>query len=257
MSNIAETVRRLPAVARSNPTYPWESSTVTATKLTAHVIRGLLRPRTSAREWLVPGNEAEPRPPPGYVVSFLAYHARGFAMPAHMFLREILHHFDLELHALAPNSLQLIVNFIAIYEGYLGIDPDFELFKYLFKAAVSFRESWRVAPYGFCSLQLRRSRSSEYPHVTLRDSNKDWHRVWFYLKNHEGPGRLPQYVADRQVPLKDPDAWSWGPPSSNQKRLLDHLQCLARLKYAHGLTGVSVMDHPTCLFASFRETTTK
>jgi hypothetical protein len=44
------------------------------------------------------GNEVEPRPPPGYVVSFLAYHARGFAMSAHQFLREILLHFDLELH---------------------------------------------------------------------------------------------------------------------------------------------------------------
>jgi hypothetical protein len=176
------------------------------------------------------------------VVSFLAYHARGFAKPAHLFLREILHHFDLELHALAPNSLQLIANFVAICEGYLGIDPDFELFKCLFKAAISFRESRRVAPYGFCSLQLRRSQSQEYPHVTLRDSNKDWHRGWFYLKNHEGSGRLPEYVADRQVPLKDPDSWSWGPPSSNQKRLVDHLQCLARLKDAHGLTGVSVMD---------------
>jgi hypothetical protein len=222
--------------------YPWESSTVTTAKLTALVNRGLLRPRTSARELLVPGNEVEPRPPTRYMVSFLAYHVRGFAMPAHKFLREILHHFDLELHALAPNSLQLIANFIAICEGYLGIDPDFELFKYLFKAAVSFRESRRVAPYGFCSLQLRRTRSLEYPHVTLRDSNKDWHRGWFYLKNHEGPGRLPEYAASRQVPHKDSDSWSWGPPSLNQKRLEDHLRCLARLKDAHGLTRVGVMD---------------
>jgi hypothetical protein len=94
MSNVAETVRCLPVVARSTPTYPWESSTVTVAKLTTLVNRGLLRLRTSAREWLVPGNEVEPRLPPGYVVSFLAYHARGFAMLAHLFLREILHHFD-------------------------------------------------------------------------------------------------------------------------------------------------------------------
>jgi hypothetical protein len=98
MSNVAETVCRLPTVAHSDPTYPWESSTVTAAKLSALVNHGLLRPRTSAREWLVLGNEVEPRPPPGYVVSFLAYHARGFAMSAHQFLREILRHFDLELH---------------------------------------------------------------------------------------------------------------------------------------------------------------
>jgi hypothetical protein len=123
----------------------------------------------------------------------------------------------------------------------LGIDPDFELFKYLFKAAISFGESRRVAPYGFCSLQLRRSRSSEYPHITLRDSNKEWHRGWFYLKNQDGPGSLPKYIVDRQVPLKDPDSWSWGLPASNQRRLGDHLQCLSRLKEVYGLTGVGVM----------------
>jgi hypothetical protein len=33
-----------------------------------------------------------------------------------------------------------------------------------------------------------------------------------------------------------------GPPTSNQKRLKYHLQCLACLKDVHGLTGVGVMD---------------
>jgi hypothetical protein len=234
MSNVAEIIKRLPAVARSAPMYPWQSSTVTEAMLTALVNRGLLRPRTPAGDWMVPGGEEEPHPPPGYVVRFLVYHARGFAMPAHRFLHEILHHFDLELHSLAPNSLQLIVNFVAICEGYLGIDPDFELFMYLFKAAISFRESRRVAPYGFCLLLLRRSRSSEYPHVTLHDSNKDWHRGWFYLKNQDVPGGLTEYVVDRQVPLKDPDSWSWGTPTPNQRRLGDHLLCLSRLKEVHG-----------------------
>jgi hypothetical protein len=48
---------------------------------------GFLRPVTNATrpEWIVPGNEDEPNPPVGYVVSFAHFHERGFRTPASNF----------------------------------------------------------------------------------------------------------------------------------------------------------------------------
>jgi hypothetical protein len=49
----------------------------------------------------------------------------------------VLHHFGLELHVLVPNCLQQMAIFVALYEGYLKVEPNFNLFLYFFKAAVS------------------------------------------------------------------------------------------------------------------------
>lgn len=60
----------------------WPSSSVTKKELEGLVDHGLLRPATSdaskAAEWLVPvASDREPRPPKGYVVSFISFHERG------------------------------------------------------------------------------------------------------------------------------------------------------------------------------------
>ena len=49
------------------------------------VKRGLLRRRTDAVEWLVPGREDTPMPPDGYVISFVPFHERGLIVPPHSF----------------------------------------------------------------------------------------------------------------------------------------------------------------------------
>ena len=75
---------------------------------------GLLRPVTDPNrpEWIAPGSEPEPRPCDGYIVSFMAFHKRGLSLPSDRFMRALPHYYDVELH-----------NFVAIYEGYLGIAP--------------------------------------------------------------------------------------------------------------------------------------
>lgn len=97
------------------------------------------------------GDEREPAPPAGYVVNFLAFHVRRFAMPTHQFLQEVLHHFGVELHAFVPNCLLQLAIFTALCEGYLRIDLDFDVFLYFFEAAVV-NPAAGVAPWGYCSL---------------------------------------------------------------------------------------------------------
>jgi hypothetical protein len=41
-----------------------------------------LPPLTAVVEWKVPGEDTVPHPPKGYVVSFVAFHERGFSVTA-------------------------------------------------------------------------------------------------------------------------------------------------------------------------------
>jgi hypothetical protein len=63
---------------------PWPFSTVTADDLEALAVDGLLRPLSGdpQLEWMAPPSEAAPSPPPGYVLSFVSFHERGFGVPA-------------------------------------------------------------------------------------------------------------------------------------------------------------------------------
>jgi hypothetical protein len=46
-----------------------------------------------------------PGPPDGYVISFVHFHERGLATPAHLFLRGLLHYYKIELQYLNPNEI--------------------------------------------------------------------------------------------------------------------------------------------------------
>ena len=76
---------------------PWCRSDITPQRLEVLVRRGLLCPLTAAEEWQLPGDEDEPLPPEGYVVSFARFHERGFATPTHKFLRGLLDYYKVEL----------------------------------------------------------------------------------------------------------------------------------------------------------------
>ena len=96
------------------------------------IYRGLLRAWTSAEERLLLGEEDLLSPPDGYVVSFAHFHEHGFAIPAHRFLRGLLHFYKIELQHLNPNGIQHMAAFVALCEGFLGISPHFNLWRYFF-----------------------------------------------------------------------------------------------------------------------------
>jgi hypothetical protein len=116
------------------PCDPWPFSTVTVDDLEALVSDGLLRPLSGdpQLEWMVPPSGADPTPPPGYVLSFVSFHERGFGLPASRFMRALLHYYGVELHNLNPNSIAQAAIFAAVCEGFLGIDPHWDLWTHLF-----------------------------------------------------------------------------------------------------------------------------
>jgi hypothetical protein len=175
------------------PRDPWPFSTVAVEDLEALVADGLLRPLSDdpQPEWMEPSSEADPTPPPGYVVSFIPFHECGFGVPASRFMRALLHYYGVELHNFNPNSIAQAAIFVAVWEGFLGIDPHWDLWTHLFSAELfaSTTEAKRVRmavrAVG-CTLQLRPGRIQQYIPATLVSSNKGWQRWWFYLWNDDG-----------------------------------------------------------------------
>jgi hypothetical protein len=177
---------------------PWPFSTIIVEDLETLVVDGLLHPLSDGPqpEWIAPASEADPTPPPGYVVSFIPFHERGFGVPASRFMRALLHHYGVELHNFNPNSIAQAAIFAVLCEGFLGIDPHWDLWTHLFSAeffaATTEAKKVRMAVRaGGCTLQLRSGRAQLYIPTSLASSNKGWQNRWFYLRNDGG--MLPSF----------------------------------------------------------------
>ena len=217
----------------------WRASTVTAAQLQKLVDSGHLPALTEAREWIVPKDEVVPVPPAGYVVSFIDFHERGFALPASSFFRGLMKYYGIKLHHLNPNGVQDISTFTAICEGYLKKTPQFELWKYFFSVQLLAPKSEDGVPrpsydIGCASIQLRGDRSHLFPRMKVQTSHKGWQGRWFYLKNHAHFG-VPEFALDTF--LERPASWHWGVTPAEMKRLDSLLQAVEQLRAA-GLTGV-------------------
>jgi Putative gypsy type transposon len=224
----------------------WVRSTITEARLNGLVSKGLLQPRTEAEEWLVPGDEVVPNPPEGYVVSFAKFHERGFGVPAHRFVIGLFEWYGIALHHLNPNSIQHIAIFIALCEGYLGIEAHFDLWRYFFCVDLCKKAVKKVqvpVPVGCASIRLRRKNAAEYIPCRLPTSNKGWHPEWFYLKNTSAPSlphhRLPEF--NYQVFEDIPPQWSqWGVPTKDLRKIEPHLAAVKVLR-ERGLTAAGVV----------------
>jgi hypothetical protein len=200
----------------------WPFSTVAVEDLETLVADGLLHPLSSEPqpEWMAPASEADPTPPPGYVVSFIPFHERGFGVPASRFMQALLHHYGVELHNFNPNSIAQATIFVAVCEGFLRIDPHWDLWTHLFSAEffAATTEAKKVCMAvrpGGCTLQLRPGRAQQYIPATLASSNKGWQNRWFYLRNDGG--MLPPF--SQRVVTAAGTNWRWGVTREKQEKL--------------------------------------
>jgi len=85
----------------------WGWSTADQQYLESLVATGLLTPNTDPARpvWIAPKSETTPNPPSGYAVSLARLHERGFGVPAGRFIRELCHHYGVELYNFAPNAI--------------------------------------------------------------------------------------------------------------------------------------------------------
>jgi hypothetical protein len=96
---------------------PWPRSTVTRLALSELVNAGQLVSNVDGQPavWIVPpATYREPRPPAGYVVSFIRLHEWGFAAPASCFMRGLCYYYGVELHNFVPNAISQAATFIGM-----------------------------------------------------------------------------------------------------------------------------------------------
>jgi hypothetical protein len=106
---------------------PWPRSTVTRLVLSELGNAGQLAPNVDGQPaaWIVPpATDQEPRPPAGYVISFIRFHERGFAAPTSRFMRGLCYHYRVELHNFAPNVISQAATFVGVCKGFLRIPPN-------------------------------------------------------------------------------------------------------------------------------------
>ena len=123
---------------------PWGKSTATEAVLEQLVADRLLLMNTSLER----PEETELNPPEGYVVSLMCLHERGFGVPISRFMRALCEHYGAELHNFGPNSISQAADFVAICEGYLGIEAHWDLWIHLFRGEL-FVENVRGQPKRF------------------------------------------------------------------------------------------------------------
>jgi hypothetical protein len=89
-------------------------------------------PNREVLQWHPAADEDIPTPNTNEIVGFTSFFQHGFGLPAYDFLRGLLNHYQIELVHLNPNSILQISVFVHLCEAYLGIQPNFPLFKNYF-----------------------------------------------------------------------------------------------------------------------------
>jgi hypothetical protein len=125
-----------------------------------------------------PSTKRNPKPPSGYRVMFLAFLLRGLSLPAHEFLCGLLFVYGVQLHQLTPNSILHIACFITLCESFLGVEPYWVLWKYLFclRPSVSLSKNPEL---GGAVVSVRAK--AHYLEFSMPASVQGWKKKWFFI----------------------------------------------------------------------------
>jgi hypothetical protein len=181
----------------------WKKSRSTTKSLGDLVDMGLLH-SSELGGWRAPEGESFPDPRAGEIVVFEDFVKRGFGVPVHPFLQGLLLYYEIGICNLHPNSILLISTFIHLCEAYVGIEPHFDLFRYLFclrkKGAVG---GSKVA--GGVYLNLRDGMKNHYLHCPWNTSLTEWYRKWFYVREEPGSSTFCDvgYIPEKRVSWTD------------------------------------------------------
>jgi hypothetical protein len=189
-----------------------------------------------------PGTERIPKPPRGYRVMFLVFLLRGLSLPAHEFLRGLVFVYGVQLHQLTPNSILHIACFITLRESFLGIDPHWILWKFLFRLRPSV--SLAKNPMLGGAIVFVRA-ESHYLEFNMAVSVQGWRKKWFYIKDQKAASSDYFGIApfDAKKILTKLTSWDSPPTKAkveNIKPLPTRIQSL-KSAAGGGLTGTQLM----------------
>jgi hypothetical protein len=180
-----------------------------------------------------PGDEVVLKPPMGYRVMFLAFLLRGLSLPAHEFLRGLLFVYGMQLYQLTPNSILHIACFITRCELFLGIDPHWVLWKFLFRLRPSISLS-KNPKLGGAVVSVRSK--SHYLEFKMALSVQGWRQKWFYIKDQKSADSDQYGLApfDASKGLMKLTTWDASPSEAEVENIKPLLARIQGLKNAAG-----------------------
>jgi hypothetical protein len=164
------------------PSGEWTYSKCSNKKLMNLVSEGLLQEK-SLVNWRPSFRELLPMENMDEIVSFYHFSEWGLALPSCSFFRGLLYFYGLELHHLNPNSICHIAIFIHFYEAFLGIEPHWDLFRYLFRVKPE-PTSKNPSVVRGAGIQLRQQAGDRYLSYNFPSNIPGWKSHWLYIGNH-------------------------------------------------------------------------
>ncbi|KAK1551495.1 hypothetical protein QYE76_018652 [Lolium multiflorum] len=189
----------------------WERSKVTNQDLNLLKKLGITK---KPKAVCFPSEESYPAPPMGYRVSFVDHLIRGLSAPIHPFLRGLLFVYGLQLHHLTPNSILHISIFITLCEAFLGVQPNWALWKRIFFCR---RNGSHNVAYNIGGVVISIRSTANYFDVKLPDSVQGWRKRWLYIReeNHGcAEDNIPPFDGDERILRRR----SWDAEATEEER---------------------------------------
>ncbi|XP_071678341.1 uncharacterized protein [Lolium perenne] len=189
----------------------WERSKISAQDINLLKKLGISKKKDSLR---FPSDESYPSPPIEYRVSFVDHLIRGLSSPIHDFLRGLLFVYGLQLHHLTPNSILHISIFITLCESFLGVQPNWALWKRIFLLR---RNGSPNVAYNIGGVVICVRPDVEYFDVKFPDSVQGWRKKWLYIheESHDSAEHnIPPFDGNEKICRR----WSWDVEASDKEK---------------------------------------
>lgn len=159
----------------------WGRTTVTEGQMRVLESQSIIPPQVTSG-WRVPREDPWPIEKDGECVVFTSfYERRGLGLPLCPFMKQILSFYELDLVHFPPNAITSIAIFVHLCEAFLGIPPQLELFRHLYRIKPTvYKDQAQIL--GGVTLYL--SSIDDYISLPFKTSVRNWKESWFMVSNH-------------------------------------------------------------------------
>ncbi|XP_071680606.1 uncharacterized protein [Lolium perenne] len=207
----------------------WERSKISNQDTNMLKRLGLMKKEDAIR---FPSEESYPKPPMEYRVSFVDHLIRGLSTPIHDFLRGLLFVYGIQLHQLTPNSILHISIFITLCECFLGIPPNWVLWKRIFCLR---RNGSHNVTYNIGGVVICVRTDVDYFDVKFPDSVQGWRKKWLYI-HEESANSVEHNIVPFDGSARIQRRRSWDAEASEEEKKATEA-LMARIRHLQNTRG--------------------
>ncbi|KAK1647022.1 hypothetical protein QYE76_064827 [Lolium multiflorum] len=222
----------------------WERSKISNQDMNLLKRLGFTKEKDALR---FPREESYPKPPMEYRVSFVDHLIRGLSPPIHEFLRGLLFVYGLQLHQLTPNSILHVSIFITLCECFLGVQPNWALWK---RIVCLRRNGSHGVAYNIGGVVICVHSDVDYFDVKFPDSVQGWRKRWLYV-HEESSDSMEYNIAPFDGKAKILRRRSWDAEASEEEKLATEA-LMTRIRELQSTRGKELGIQITAYFLRIR-----